>query len=87
MNPNTKHACSEYHLNRKSKINRTSDYHLLKVVAKYCSITLLFECLFMKIRLLLQSLCNTTLMSLKKWIETDSSLPTTEKQDSCVLKT
>lgn len=68
------------------KINRASDHHLLKAVSKYYSGTLLFECLFMKIRLLLWSLFNTTAMSPKKWTEIDSSLPITEKKHNCILK-
>ena len=69
------------------KINRASDHHLLKAVSKYYSGTLLFERLFMKIRLLLWSLFNTTVMSPKRWTEIDSSLPITEKKHNCILKT
>lgn len=45
--PNTKHGCLSitWTESLKPKTNRVSDFHLLKAVAKYCSGTLLLECL------------------------------------------
>lgn len=71
---NMKHVCSEYHLNWKSKINSITYW---KQRQNVYSGTLWFECLFIKIRSLLMSQCDTIIMGPKKWIEINTSLQIT----------